>query len=67
LTLTDEALTLPAHSQQLGESKSRAPILGLNLMFLLVENRLAELHSEVGRAVLRFVLPVVMRLILTWS
>lgn len=25
----------------------RGPILGLNLLFLLVENRLAEFHSEV--------------------
>ncbi len=30
----------------LPESELRMPILGLNLLFLLVENRLAEFHSE---------------------
>lgn len=31
----------------LPESAQRRPILGLNLLYLLVENRLAEFHSEV--------------------
>jgi hypothetical protein len=34
------------HRLQLPESEMRAPILGLNLLYLLVENRLAEFHSE---------------------
>lgn len=39
----------PQHNRplQLPESEMRGPILGLNLLYLLVENRLAEFHSEV--------------------
>jgi hypothetical protein len=36
-------------SGQLPGSAARAPILGLSLLHLLVENRLAEFHSEVSQ------------------
>ena len=36
-----------AYRLKLPDSELRGPILGLNLLYLLVENRLAEFHSEV--------------------
>ena len=35
------------YSPEISESPLKYPLLGLNLLFLLVDHRLAEFHSEV--------------------
>lgn len=54
----------PFYAQPNNASKNRTTVLGLNLLFLLVENRLAEFHSELellsdaDRAVPQIAFPV---------